>query len=309
MKSKLRLGTRGSRLALWQAEWIKAALIRIQPDLAIDLIKIKTQGDKIIDVPLAKAGGKGLFIKEIEEALMEERIDLAVHSMKDMPAQVPAGLAIGAVPQRENPLDVLVCAPYASLDELPHGARVGTSSLRRASQILYLRPDLVIVSIRGNLDTRLRKLDETDLDALVLAAAGIRRLGQSERISTYLDETQMVPAVGQGALCVEIRAGDSEVQDLVAHLDHDDTRTAISAERGFLKRLDGGCHVPLAAHARRNDDQLHITGLVAEPDGSRMLKMSMQGSVQQAEALGRRLAEDLLSQGAAEILERLQHGR
>jgi hydroxymethylbilane synthase len=306
MKTTLRLGTRGSRLALWQAEWVKSALMREHPDIAVNLIKIKTQGDKITDVPLAKVGGKGLFIKEIEEALMAGRIDLAVHSMKDMPAQIPAGLTIGAVPQREDPRDVLIGRGYTSLEQLPPDARLGTSSLRRAAQILYMRPDIVIVPLRGNLDTRLGKLDKTDLDAIVLAAAGILRLGQSERIGTYLNESQMLPAVGQGALCVEIRESDPKIQTLVAFLDHADTRTAVSAERGFLKRLEGGCQVPLAAHAVLTDDRLHITGLVAEPDGSRRLKWTMQGSARQAEALGRDLAEHLLAQGAADILERLQ---
>lgn len=309
MKATLRIGTRGSRLALWQAEWVRSALVRRHPDIAVELVTIKTQGDKITDVPLAQVGGKGLFIKEIEEALMDRRIDLAVHSMKDMPAQVPHGLTIGAVPQRENPLDVLISGRYASLMELPHGARVGTSSLRRAAQLLCLRSDIVIVPLRGNLDTRLRKLDETELDAIVLAAAGILRLGQAARISSYMNEVQMVPAVGQGALCVEVRQTDEAVRDFIAFLDHEDTRTAVTAERGFLKRLDGGCQVPLAAHARRSGDRLHLTGLVAEPDGSRMLKTSMQGPPQQAESLGSRLAEDLLAQGADDILERLQqHG-
>jgi hydroxymethylbilane synthase len=310
MKTMLRLGTRGSRLALWQAEWVKSALLRRNPGIAIELVTIKTQGDKITDVPLAKVGGKGLFIKEIEEALLERRVDLAVHSMKDMPALVPAGLTIGAVPERENPLDVLISNRWGSLEALPQGARLGTGSLRRSAQVLYLRPDIEIVPLRGNLDTRLRKLDETGLDAIILAAAGIVRLGQIERISAYLDETQMVPAVGQGALCVEIREDDAAIRDLVATLDHADTHTAVKAERGFLKRLDGGCQIPLAAHARRVGEQLQISGLVAEPDGSRILKTSVEGPCLQAEALGRRLAEDLLAQGAAAILERLQqHGR
>jgi hydroxymethylbilane synthase len=235
---------------------------------------------------------------------------LAVHSMKDMPALLPDGLSIGAVPQRENPLDVLISNRYTTLEQLPRGARVGTGSLRRSAQVLALRPDVEIVPLRGNLDTRLRKLDETGLDAIILAAAGIVRLGQTERISSFLNESQMVPAVGQGALCIEIRQGDAEIRDRVATLDHPDTHFAVTAERGFLKRLEGGCQIPLAAHARRLGDRLQMSGLVAEPDGSRILRASMEGACTQAEALGWRLAEDLLAQGADAILERLQqHGR
>jgi hydroxymethylbilane synthase len=310
MKTTLRLGTRGSRLALWQAEWVRSELQRRNPDITVELVTIKTQGDKITDVPLAKVGGKGLFIKEIEEALLAGHVDLAVHSMKDMPALVPPGLIIGAVPQRENPLDVLISNRYESLEALPRGARLGTGSLRRSAQVLFLRPDIQIVPLRGNLDTRLRKLDETGLDAIILAAAGMLRLGQAQRISSYLDVSQMVPAVGQGALCIEIRERDAGIRDLIATLDHGDTHTAIRAERSFLKRLDGGCQVPLASYARRIDDRLQMSGLVAEPDGSRILKTSAEGPCLQAEALGRHVADELLTQGAAAILERLQpHAR
>jgi hydroxymethylbilane synthase len=309
MKTALRLGTRGSQLALWQANWVKTALQRARPDLAIELITIKTQGDKILDVPLAKVGGKGLFIKEIEEALVDGRIDLAVHSMKDMPSDVPAGLVIGAVPQRENPSDVLVSIRFDRLEDLPPGAKIGTSSLRRSAQILHRRPDVDIVALRGNLDTRLRKLETTDLDAIILAAAGMLRLGKADRISEYLNEIQMLPAVGQGALCIEIRDQDPLTMPLVSILDHDDTHTAVIAERAFLKRLEGGCQVPLAAHARLIDGRLHINGLVAETDGSRILRAATEGPARQAEALGRRIAEELLNQGADDILERLQqHG-
>ncbi len=306
MKQSLRIGTRGSQLALWQARWVQSALMEAWPDVAVELTIIKTQGDKILDVPLAKVGGKGLFVKEIEEALMDGRIDLAVHSMKDMPAEVPSGLTIGAVPKREIPLDALICKSQPSLETLPEGARIGTSSLRRAAQIQNLRPDTTIVSLRGNLDTRLKKLDTTDLDAIVLAAAGLVRLGLGEHITTHLTESQMLPAVGQGALCIETRDGDEQTQTLVSKLDDKETRTSVTAERAFLKRLEGGCQVPLAAHAKITDKQLHMNGLVAELDGSRILKATVTGTPEQAELIGIRLAEDLIAQGAGEILERLQ---
>lgn len=306
MKQTLRIGTRGSQLALWQARWVQAALEQACPGATVELVIIKTQGDKILDVPLAKVGGKGLFVKEIEEALLDGRIDLAVHSMKDMPAEVPDGLTIGAVPRRENPLDALLCKQHTSLESLPQGARIGTSSLRRAAQIQHVRPDAVIIPLRGNLDTRLKKLDTTDLDAIILAAAGLKRLGLGDRITACLDERQMLPAVGQGALCIEIRDADDETHAMVAKLDHDETRTAVIAERAFLTRLQGGCQVPLAAHAKIVDRQLQMTGLVAELDGHRILKADAETSPDQAEKMGIQLAEELIAQGAGEILERLQ---
>jgi hydroxymethylbilane synthase len=307
MPPTLRIGTRGSQLALWQARWVRDAIVRQWPAMTVELVMIKTQGDKIVDVPLAQVGGKGLFVKEIEEALLDGRVDLAVHSMKDMPAEVPAGLAIGAVPTRANPLDALVCLGPTSLERLPQGARVGTSSLRRAAQIKHLRPDVTIVALRGNLDTRLRKLESTDLDAIVLAAAGLLRLGLDARITAYLDPAQMLPAVGQGALCIESRDADPLTRPLLAQLDHADTRTAVMAERAFLRRLQGSCQVPLAAYAQLRDGRLHIDGLVAELDGSRIIRARAEGSPEAAEAIGLRLAEELLVQGAEAILERLQH--
>lgn len=307
MKQTLRIGTRGSQLALWQARWVQTALMDRFPDLAVELSVIKTQGDKILDVPLAQVGGKGLFVKEIEEALLDNRIDLAVHSMKDMPAEVPDGLIIGAVPQRENPFDALISKASKSILQLPEGARVGTSSLRRSAQIKYLRPDVTIISLRGNLDTRLKKLDTTDLDAIVLAAAGLIRLGMAERISTCIDDTQMLPAVGQGALCIEIRDQDSVTQSIVSKLNHNDTHAAVLAERAFLRRLEGGCQVPLAAHATITGNQLQIKGLVAELDGGRILRATAQAVPHEAESVGYQIAEDLLNQGAGDILERLQH--
>ncbi|MBR9982143.1 MAG: hydroxymethylbilane synthase [Desulfatitalea sp.] len=306
----LRIGTRGSQLALWQAHWVRKAVLDQQPDAVVALEILKTQGDKILDVPLAQVGGKGLFVKEIEEALLDGRIDLAVHSMKDMPAELPVGLCVAAIPRRENPLDAFVSNNYGSLDDLPQGARVGTSSLRRGAQILHHRPDLVIVPLRGNVDTRLKKLETDDLDAIVLASAGLTRLGLANHITTRLDTGTMLPAVGQGALCIEARDADAPVMDLLSALDHQASHMAVVAERAFLRRLEGGCQVPLAAYATLDQGLLTITGLVAELDGSRVIKSSLQGPPETAEPLGRQLAEQLLDRGAGDILERLQaHAR
>lgn len=310
MKNPIRIGTRGSQLALWQAKWVQKAIEQQWPDTRAEWVIIKTTGDKILDVPLAKVGGKGLFVKEIEEALMDGRIDLAVHSMKDMPARLPHGLSIGAVPKRENPLDALITAHGESLNDLPQGARVGTSSLRRAAQLLYKRPDLNIEPLRGNLDTRLKKLTTTDLDAIVLAVAGLNRLGFAQRITQILEPDIMLPAVGQGALCLENRTNDEIISPIISALDDAMTHTAVLAERAFLHRLEGGCQVPIAGHAViDNDDRLTITGLVAALDGSRLIKKTISGPCNQADTLGIELAESLLSKGAASILERLaQYG-
>lgn len=310
MKNPIRIGTRGSQLALWQANWVQKAIEQQWPDTRAELVIIKTTGDKILDVPLAKVGGKGLFVKEIEEALTDGRIDLAVHSMKDMPARLPHGLSIGAVPKRENPLDALIAEHGESLDDLPQGARVGTSSLRRAAQLLYKRPDLNIEPLRGNLDTRINKLTATDLDAIVLATAGLNRLGFAHRITEILEPDIMLPAVGQGALCIENRTNDEIISPIISALDDAITHTAVLAERAFLHRLEGGCQVPIAGHAViDNDDRLTITGLVVELDGSRLIKKTISGPCNQADALGIELAESLLSKGAATILERLaQYG-
>lgn len=308
MGPTIRIGTRGSQLALWQAQWVQQQIDRTIPDSSTELIIIKTTGDKITDVPLAKVGGKGLFVKEIEEALLDGRIDIAVHSMKDMPADIPDGLCIGAVPPRENPLDALVAKQYASIDALPKGARVGTSSLRRTAQLLHLRPDLIITPLRGNLDTRLNRLADTDLDAIILAAAGLKRLGLADRITAHIKSDTMLPAVGQGALCIESRSHDPATSPVVANLDHRLSRTAVSAERAFSRRLEGGCQVPIGAFATIDHDRLRITGLVAEIDGRRMLKHTIEGPTERAAALGLELAEYLLAQGAGLILERLtQH--
>jgi hydroxymethylbilane synthase len=299
------IGTRGSQLALWQANWVKEAIERTHRDLTVELSIIKTRGDKILDVPLAKVGGKGLFVKEIEEALLDGRIDLAVHSMKDMPAEIPAGLCIGAVPKREEPRDVLISRENLPFDQLEKGARIGTSSLRRAAQLLHVRPDFVIVPLRGNLDTRLKKLHTESLDAIVLAAAGVRRMGLADRITQVLDETVMLPAVGQGALCIETRERDPRIAPVVETLDDPATRTVVLGERAFLHRLEGGCQVPIAAHGQIDDRGYTLTGLVCDVDGSHRIQQTRTGSLAQNERIGLELAEALLAEGAGDILERL----
>jgi hydroxymethylbilane synthase len=305
---KIVIGTRGSQLALWQANHIKSALESAFPGFSAELSIIKTKGDIILDVPLAKVGGKGLFVKEIEEALLDGRIDVAVHSMKDMPSEIPEGLCIGAVPERETPTDVLITNSGKSFLQLKIGAKIGTSSLRRAAQLLNARSDIQIVPLRGNLDTRIKKLNTDHLDAIVLAAAGVKRLGLENRITEYIDESVMLPAVGQGALCIEIRDQDPLIGPLVASLDHDDTNKVVTAERSFLKRLEGGCQTPIAAYGKLNAGKLSLTGLVADTDGSTMIRETLSGPVHQSEKIGRELAELLLSKGAKEILENLKAG-
>ena len=306
MNNPIKIGTRGSKLALWQANWVKSVLEKKFPPTAIELIIIKTQGDKILDVPLAKVGGKGLFVKEIEQALLTRRIDIAVHSMKDMPADIPEGLCIGAIPERENPVDVFISRNGAGFNELAAGSVIGTSSLRRGAQLRHARPDIVIQPIRGNLDTRLKKLESENFDALVLAAAGVKRLDLEHKITEYLDPEIMLPAVGQGALCIEIRKDDSTVGPLVASLEHASTRAVVAGERAFLNRLEGGCQVPIAGHGRISEKQFAITGLVAEVDGSRVIKGEKSGPLDSAETIGIDLAEELLAGGAHKILEKLK---
>ena len=306
MNNPIKIGTRGSKLALWQANWVKSVLEQNFPPTPIELIVIKTQGDKILDVPLAKVGGKGLFVKEIEQALLTRRIDIAVHSMKDMPADIPEGLCIGAIPERENPVDVFISRNGAQFNELAAGSVIGTSSLRRGAQLRHARPDIVIQPIRGNLDTRLKKLESENFDALVLAAAGVKRLNLEHKITEYLDPGIMLPAVGQGALCIEIRKDDSTVGPLVTSLEHASTRAVVAGERAFLNRLEGGCQVPIAGHGRISEKQFAITGLVAEVDGSRVIKGEKSGPLDSAETIGIDLAEELLAGGADKILEKLK---
>ena len=322
----IKLGTRGSQLALWQANWVKSEIEKRNPGLEVEIVKIKTTGDKILDVPLAKVGGKGLFVKEIEEALLDKRIDLAVHSMKDVPTDFPKGLHLAAITEREDPRDALITAVRSQesgvrsqkiikrFNDLPKGATIGTSSLRRSSQLLNIRYDLKIVQLRGNLNTRLKKLDEGQFDAIILAAAGVKRLGWADRITEYLPPETSLPAIGQGALGIETRIDDQEINKLVLFFDHPATSIAVRAERALLKRLEGGCQVPIAAHgtvvadssASLNtpiNEQLHLIGLVASTDGKKVIKDSVSGPTDKAEALGIELAEKLLKMGAWDILK------
>jgi hydroxymethylbilane synthase len=302
---QLRIATRGSVLALWQAEWVRSQLLASQQEVSVGLVVIKTTGDKILDVPLATVGGKGLFVKEIEEALLARRADLAVHSVKDVPAELPEGLHLAVMPRREDPRDVLISRNGAVLAQLPQGAKVGTSSLRRSAQLLHLRPDLRLENLRGNVDTRLRKLESEGFDAIVLAAAGIKRLELSHVVSEYLDPEKLLPAVGQGALGIETRIDDAFTNQIVACLAHQDTMTAVSAERAFLNRLEGGCQVPIGGHAILEGEKLILTGMVADLKGVRLVRKQRRGTAQQAELIGERLAEEVLRSGGAEILAEL----
>ena len=304
----LTLATRGSALALWQANHIKGLLEARHSGLSVELLVLKTQGDKILDVPLAKIGGKGLFVKEIEEALARGRADLAVHSMKDVPVERRPDLTLGAIPMREERVDMLVSREYPSLAALPHGAAVGTSSLRRQAQLLSLRPDLSIRMLRGNLDTRVGKLKDGLYDAIVVAAAGMNRLRLTAPHMVRLGPPEFLPAVAQGALGLEHRADDARARDLTAFLDHPETRDCVTAERSFLARLEGGCQVPIAAFCRLEGDQLILTGLVADPEGHTLIRAEQSMPRAEASALGRAVAEDTLSRGAAEILKRAYGG-
>jgi len=305
MENKIVIGTRGSQLALWQANWVKAELERLHEGVSCELLIIKTKGDKILDVPLAKVGGKGLFVKEIEEALLDGRIDLAVHSMKDMPAHLPEGLKIGAIPEREDPRDALISKNGLTFEDLPKGARVGTSSLRRSAQLLAKRPDLQIETLRGNIDTRLKKVLEGNMDAIILAAAGLKRLGLGEHITECLAPELMLPAVGQGALCIESRENDDRIDAALSPLNHMPTRTTVLAERAFLNTLEGSCQIPVGAFAETDGETITIRGLVAEIDGTRILMEKDTAENAQGEALGIAVAERLKEAGAAEILSKL----
>ncbi len=301
-RTTLVLGTRASKLALQQSEWFQGQVQVIAPDITVTLTRIQTSGDKIVDVPLAKIGGKGLFVKEIEEALLSGEIDFAVHSMKDVPTQLPDGLEILCVPPREDSRDALISRTGCRFQELPVGARVGSSSLRRQSQFLHARPDLRIEMLRGNLDTRLKKLKEGQFDAIILAAAGLRRLGWTEEITEYLDPQLCLPAIGQGALGIEGRSNDQFVRSILNRLTHPPTQVAVTAERALLHRLEGGCQVPIAAYATLTNDQVHLEGLVASVDGKTVIRDAVQGTRAEAQALGTRLAERLLARGADKIL-------
>jgi len=291
------IASRGSQLALWQAHWVQARLAELGQESRIEIIK--TTGDKITDVPLAKVGTKGLFTKEIEEALLDGRADLAVHSLKDLPTELPEGLVLAAVPPREDPRDALVGKRLADLAE---GAKVGTSSLRRAAQLRQIRPDLAIESVRGNLDTRLRKLDEGQFAAILLAAAGLKRLGWADRIAEILESAVMCSAVGQGALAIETRP-EGAGRLAVAALDDPPTHTAVTAERAVLRSLGGGCQVPIGAHATVSGDRLSLIAIVASPDGAELIRAQCEGAATDAERLGRATGEDLMARGARRILE------
>ena len=294
----LTIGSRGSQLALWQARWIQARVESFGIESKIEIIH--TTGDKITDVALSKVGTKGLFTKEIEEALLSGAIDLAVHSLKDMPTELPAGLTLSAIPEREDPRDAIIGGRLAALGQK---ARVGTSSLRRAAQLRAIRPDLQIENIRGNLDTRLRKLDEGQYDAIVLASAGLRRLGWADRITEVLEPDLMCPAVGQGALAVETRHDSGDAQKLAARLDHSATRIAVTAERAVLAALGGGCQVPIGAHATVQDGRIALRAIIVSPDGTEVIRRHAEGAVADAARIGRTLGEELLARGGARILE------
>jgi len=302
-KRTLRIATRSSALALWQAEFIKSELERRHDDLDVELVKIKTQGDKILDVPLAKIGGKALFVKELEEAMLDGRADLAVHSMKDVPMEFPEGLGLVAICEREDPTDAFISNDYENVDALPHGAVVGTASLRREAQLRAYRPDLEIRTLRGNVNTRLAKLDAGDYQAIVLASSGLKRLGFHDRIRYCLPDSISLPAVGQGALGIECRLNDAELIAMLEPLDHRDSSDRVKAERALNRRLQGGCQVPIAAYALLEDnDMLWLRGLVGAVDGTQVFRVEGRAPRSEGERLGRELAEDLLALGADKVL-------
>lgn len=301
----IRIATRKSPLALWQAEHVRERLLALHPGLQVELLTMSTQGDRILDSPLAKIGGKGLFVKELEQGMLDGRADLAVHSMKDVPAELPEGLCIGAILEREDPRDAFVSVQYASVDELPEGARVGTSSLRRQCQLRATRPDLQILDLRGNVGTRLGKLDDGDYDAIVLACAGLKRLGLSARISRELPPEEMLPAIAQGVIGIECRVDDERVNSMIAPLTHVETRQRTAAERAMNATMAGGCQAPVAGYSVLNDGVIELRGLVGRPDGSRIIRGDVHGSPEHAAALGKQLADDLLARGARPILDEL----
>lgn len=307
-KDLLRIATRESPLAMWQAEHIKAGLESAHPSLKVELLPMTTRGDQILESPLAKIGGKGLFIKELEHALLDGRADIAVHSMKDVPMEFPDGLCLGVICEREDFRDAFVSNNYENLDSLPEGAVVGSSSLRRQCQLRAKRPDIVIRDLRGNVNTRLRKMDDGEYDAIILASAGLVRLGMADRIREALATEICLPAGGQGAIGIECRLEDFETMSLLGSLNHGETAVCVSAERAMNLRLNGGCQVPIACLAELENNQLAIRGLVGSPDGLTILHSSQSGSPDEAEELGTRLAEDLLEQGAAEILAAVMDG-
>lgn len=309
-RNKIVIGTRGSKLALWQANWVKQKLETLYPELKIEIEKIKTTGDKILDAPLAKIGGKGLFVKEIEEALLSERVDLAVHSMKDVPTEIPAGLHISAICEREDPRDAFISIDGKSLKELPHGASVGTSSLRRMIQLKALRDDLEIKPLRGNVDTRIRKLKEGQFHAIVLAMAGLKRMGFENMVTELMPEDLMIPAIGQGAIGIETRVDDDFINEIIKPLNHEETAICVLSERAFLSVMGGGCQVPLACHAKiiKSDGAsfIKISAMIGDPEGKiPAIRGFREGSISQAQMLGAELAEELLERGGNKIVEKV----
>ena len=304
--SKVTIGSRGSPLALWQANWVKDLLLGHHSDLAVDIKIIKTSGDRIQDVPLAKIGGKGLFVKEIEEGLLKREVDFAVHSMKDMPIIFPVNLCIACVTKRENPFDALISRNNIKLDDLPKAAKIGTGSLRRMSQLLYYRPDLNLVPLRGNLETRLKKLETEGLAAIILAAAGLIRLGWNDCITEIIPPEILLPAMGQGAVGIETRKNDVDNQILLADMDDEQTHYALDAERALVSQLEGGCNVPIGSFATLNGDQITLRGLVASLDGKTMYKKELTDLKTNAVALGRRMGDELIEMGADRIMQEIK---
>ena len=308
MTRPFRIGTRGSALALWQANWVKTQIERRWPSVAVELVPIKTSGDKILNVPLSEVGGKGLFTKEIDEALLDGRVDAAVHSLKDIPFQLPQGIDFGAIPEREDPRDALI-SNGRHIDALPPAARIGTSSLRRQVQLRHRFPSMQILNLRGNVDTRLRKLADGEFDGIVLALAGLRRLGRESVVSQVLDQGFMLPAIGQGALGITCRGDDVRTRERIQPLDHPTTRVAVTAERGLLSALEGSCKVPIAGYAHLKGDRIHLKGLVANLAGTVLVTGEVTGDPLNAHELGITLGRDLISRGAGAILAEIgQHG-
>ena len=305
-KDTIIIGTRSSKLALWQAEYVKSRLEEKYPDLTVELKLMTTKGDKILDAPLAKIGGKGLFTKELEADMLEGGIDLAVHSLKDMPTEVPAGLVISAITKRFDPGDAVVSPQYKKFSELPQGAKVGTSSLRRKAQLLHVRPDLNICDLRGNVNTRLRKLEEENFDAIILAVAGLKRLGFGERITDVLPKSMVLPAVGQGALAIETRAADEEVRGLIAFLNDEETVQCATAERSFLARVEGGCQVPVGVYATPTEaGEIQVEAVIASVDGAKLYRDKLTGRADRCEKIGQELADKLLAMGGLQIMQEI----
>ncbi len=305
---RIKIGTRGSKLAIAQSMWVKEQIESRYKDIEVELVKIKTKGDKILNSPLSKIGGKGLFVKEIENALLRGEIDIAVHSIKDVPFDLPEGLEIPIYPKREDPLDAFISRSFKSIEEVPERAKIGTSSLRREVQIKRLKKGIKIVPIRGNVDTRLKKMETEKLDGIILAVAGLKRLGLYHKITQILPEELMLPAIGQGALGIETRIDDFETKALLSFLNHTETEICVKAERSFLKELGGGCQIPIAAKASIRGNKLQIKGMVSDLKAERFLKEILIGDVSEPEDLGKRLAEKLLKKGAEQILEEVYHG-